>query len=182
VIGALSLACRPGVALPPYASWTSTGTAPSDLVVANGVSNVTRERFPSARWWNRGDGTPRRGTPRRARPDGVRYTFYSFPRRSTRRTASDAPHRRRAKDPSMALDPEDLRRYAARDWGAPERMSRVARAAMPTAAKLAIAVALYEAMRSSVPRWPDDDTRRADLAAHVRLRGLLERARHVGVR
>ena len=82
----------------------------------------------------------------------------------------------------MPLDPEDLRRYAARDWAAPERLSRVARAAQAVADKVRISVALYEAMQSAVSGWPDEADRRADLASHLRVKALLERARHVGVR
>nr|MBA2319878.1 hypothetical protein [Deltaproteobacteria bacterium] len=80
------------------------------------------------------------------------------------------------------LDPADLRAYAARDWGAPERLARAHRARQPVEQKVAIAVALYEAARATLPGWPDEATRRADLAAHVRLRALLDRAAHVGAR
>lgn len=82
----------------------------------------------------------------------------------------------------MPLDPEDLRRFAGRDWAAPERLSRRARAARPVAERIQVAVALYEAFRAAVPGWPDEATRRADLAHHQRLRALLDRARDVGVR
>lgn len=80
------------------------------------------------------------------------------------------------------LDPTQLRDYAARDWGRPERLARVHRAAQPVALKVALAIALYEAARATCPGWPDDATRRADLASHLRVRALLDRAAHVGAR
>lgn len=80
------------------------------------------------------------------------------------------------------LDPDELRAYASRDWGAPERLARGPRAAQPTAQKVALAVDLYEAARSNLPGWPDDATRQADLEAHLRLQALLIRAAHVGTR
>jgi len=48
----------------------------------------------------------------------------------------------------MRLSPEDLRRYARRDWGAPERLARRARAAQSVEQKVALAIALYEARLS----------------------------------
>lgn len=80
------------------------------------------------------------------------------------------------------LDPDDLRAYAARDWGAPERLARAARAAMSVEERMRIAVALYEAARLTQPGWPSDATRREDLAHHQRLKALLTRAAHVGAR
>lgn len=80
------------------------------------------------------------------------------------------------------LDDQDLRAYARRDWGAPERLARVARARQPVADKVRLAVELYEAARAARPGWPDEAARRADLANHQRLRALLDRAPHVGRR
>ncbi|MEQ8460619.1 MAG: hypothetical protein RLO52_10780 [Sandaracinaceae bacterium] len=80
------------------------------------------------------------------------------------------------------LDPDELRAYAARDWGAPERLAREMRARMPTDEKVRIAIALYEAAKATRPDWPDDATRRADLDSHLRVRALLDRASHVGAR
>lgn len=80
------------------------------------------------------------------------------------------------------LDPADLRRYAQRDWAAPERLAREVRARQPTQRKVAIGIALYEAARATQPGWPDDATRWRDLKNHVRLRSLLMRAAHVGAR
>ena len=80
------------------------------------------------------------------------------------------------------LDPDALRAYAARDWDAPARLARQARAALPIARKVEIAIALYEAARATRPGWPDEATRRADLEDHLRVRALLDRASHVGAR
>lgn len=80
------------------------------------------------------------------------------------------------------LDPDELRAYAARDWGAPERLAREERARRPTEEKVRIAIQLYEAAKATRPEWPDEATRRADLDSHLRVRALLDRARHVGAR
>ena len=72
--------------------------------------------------------------------------------------------------------------YVARDWEAPERLARVARAQQPVEQKVALSIALYEAARSTRPGWPDEETRRADLESHRALRALLDRAAHVGRR
>lgn len=80
------------------------------------------------------------------------------------------------------LDPAGLRAYVDRDWGAVDRATRAARAALPVHEKVRIAVELYEAARRSVPGWPDEATRRADLAHHLRVRAMLDRAAHVGAR
>lgn len=84
--------------------------------------------------------------------------------------------------PFMRICPEDLRRYARRDWGAPERLARSSRAAQPIAKKIELAIALYEAARSTTPEWPDTAARKRDLASHVRVRALLSKAVHVGTR
>ena len=80
------------------------------------------------------------------------------------------------------LDLADLRDYAGRDWGLPERLARRHRARLPVAQKVRIAIHLYEAARATRPQWPDEAVRRADLANHQRLRALLDRATHVGRR
>ncbi len=80
------------------------------------------------------------------------------------------------------LDPSDLRAYAARDWGAPERLARAERARRPRAEKIALGIELYESARRTCPAWPTEADRRADLEAHRRLKRLLDRARHVGAR
>ena len=83
---------------------------------------------------------------------------------------------------SKALDPSDLRAYAQRDWAAPERLARCARARQPVQEKVRIAIELYEAARAMQPGWPDDDARRADFENHLRVKALLARAAHVGAR
>ena len=84
--------------------------------------------------------------------------------------------------PPVTLEPDDLRAYANRDWNAPLRLARRARARLPIADKVRIAIELYEAARRTDPNWPDDATRRRDLDNHIRLRTLLRKARHVGAR
>jgi hypothetical protein len=79
------------------------------------------------------------------------------------------------------LDPDDLRVYARRDWGAPERLARVDRVRQPVEAKVRIAVDLYEASKALRPGWPDDTTRRADLEHHLQVRAMLDKAVHVGL-
>ena len=80
------------------------------------------------------------------------------------------------------LDPNDLRRYASRDWSAPDRLSRVPRAAQPLAQRIALGIALYEAAKTTRPDWPTRADREADCQNHVRIRRLLDRVRHVGTR
>lgn len=80
------------------------------------------------------------------------------------------------------FDPADLRAYANRDWGAPERLARIERAARPVDQRFAMAIGLYEAAKATLPGWPDEATRHADLASHRRVRSLLDRAAHVGRR
>ena len=83
---------------------------------------------------------------------------------------------------SARFDAEELRSYAGRDWGAPERLARVDRANLPVEQKVRLAIDLYEAARIANPGWPSEADRRADLAAHRRVRALLDRAAHVGRR
>ena len=83
---------------------------------------------------------------------------------------------------SVRFDAEELRSYARRDWGAPERLARAHRAKQPIEQKVRLAMDLYEAARNTNPGWPTEADRRADLAAHRRLRALLDRAPHVGRR
>lgn len=80
------------------------------------------------------------------------------------------------------LDPDDLRAYARRDWTAPERLSRAARAEQPVERKVELAIALYEAARRTTPTPIWEAARREDFEHHRRLKRLLHRARHVGAR
>ena len=80
------------------------------------------------------------------------------------------------------LDHDELRRYASRDWGLPERLARKHRASLPVAQKVRLAIDLYEATRTCRPESQNEAVRRADLTNHQRLRALLDRAAHVGRR
>jgi len=80
------------------------------------------------------------------------------------------------------LDTRGLLEFVSRDWEAPARLSRAARASRSIPEKVALAIALYEAARATKPGWPDEATRRADLEAHLRVKRLLARAAHVGAR
>ncbi|HHH27540.1 MAG TPA: hypothetical protein ENK57_04205 [Polyangiaceae bacterium] len=80
------------------------------------------------------------------------------------------------------LDARDLRRYAQRDWGAPERLARRERARLPVDERVRLGIALYEATKATNPGWPDEATRRADLDAHMRVKRLLHEAADVGAR
>lgn len=80
------------------------------------------------------------------------------------------------------LDPEELREYAHRDWGAPARLARAERARASVASRVRLAVGLYEAARAANPSWPDDQDRQRDLDTHRRVKRLLARAAHVGAR
>ena len=80
------------------------------------------------------------------------------------------------------LKATELREYARRDWGAPARLARRQRATLPVEHKVRVGIELYEAARATRSDWPDEATRRADLAHHRRVRALLDRAAHVGAR
>ena len=83
---------------------------------------------------------------------------------------------------STPFDVTELRSYAGRDWGAPERLARRHRAGLPAEKKVRLAIDLYEAARATRPEWPSEAIRRADLATHLRVRALLDRAAHVSGR
>lgn len=83
---------------------------------------------------------------------------------------------------SARFDAEDLRSYAGRDWGAPERLASIHRVNLPVEQKVQLAIDLYEAARIANPGWPSEADRRADFSAHLRVRALLDRAAHVGHR
>ena len=78
----------------------------------------------------------------------------------------------------MKLDPDHLREFASRDWGAVDRLSRRSRAAMGLADRVRIAVELYEAARLTRPGWPTKQDRLQDLAAHLAVREKLDRSAH----
>ncbi|MFH1469016.1 MAG: hypothetical protein ABIO70_31810 [Pseudomonadota bacterium] len=79
-------------------------------------------------------------------------------------------------------DPEDLRAFAQRAWGRLERLQRAERVRRPVEEKVRIAEALFAAAQELRPGWPDDVTRRQDLAHHQHMCRLLRRAAHVGAR
>ena len=62
---------------------------------------------------------------------------------------------------SARFDAEELRSYAGRDWGAPERLARAHRVKQPIEQKVRLAIALYEAARNTNPGWPSEAVRRA---------------------
>ena len=74
------------------------------------------------------------------------------------------------------FDPTEFRSCAGRDWEAPERLARGHRAGLPVEQKVRLAIDLYEAARATRPEWPSEAIRRADLATHLRVRALLDRA------
>ncbi len=53
---------------------------------------------------------------------------------------------------------------------------------LPVEHKVRLGIELYEAARATRRDWPDEASRRADLAHHRRVRALLDRAAHVGAR
>ena len=75
---------------------------------------------------------------------------------------------------------EDLRAYALRAWHAAETLKREhwARefAEHGPAAAFAASQALWKHMRSLRPDWPSPDEQREDLAHHVALKQLVDRA------
>lgn len=80
------------------------------------------------------------------------------------------------------LDPASLRAFVQRDWNPTRDLDLLARAAQPLETKLRLAEELYAAARATVPGWPSEADRRADLEHHVALRRLLDRAAGVGPR
>jgi hypothetical protein len=78
------------------------------------------------------------------------------------------------------MDPEDLRRFAARPWE--EKSASVARywaarkRAEGPALGFSVACALYEEMRARRPDWPSPEERAQDLEDHVRLAAALRHA------
>ncbi len=75
---------------------------------------------------------------------------------------------------------EDLRAYALRAWHAAETLKQEhwARevAERGPLATFEASQALWEHMRSLRPEWPSPDDRREDLAHHIALKQLIDRA------
>ena len=84
------------------------------------------------------------------------------------------------------MDPASIRAYAARDW---ESMAAAKRAYWAgrfqregLRATVEASRALLAEIRHVRPDYPTEDERRADMAGHVRLRMLLDRAAHAFAR
>ncbi|MEM1417847.1 MAG: hypothetical protein AAGH15_23310 [Myxococcota bacterium] len=80
------------------------------------------------------------------------------------------------------LDTAGLRAFVGREWDLLDAKTRSERARRSIAEKTRMAVALYESVQATRPDWPDERTRREDLAHHQRLKALLARAPNVGHR
>ena len=84
------------------------------------------------------------------------------------------------------MDPASIRAYAARDWGANATAKRAYWAGRYQREGLRATVeasrALLAAIRHVRPDYPTENERRADLAGHVRLQMLLDRAAHAFTR
>jgi hypothetical protein len=78
------------------------------------------------------------------------------------------------------VDPEDLKAYARRAWGAAEALTEEhwAREAAERGPMTAFEAsqALWAHMRAIRPDWPTPDDRREDVAHHVALKRLIDRA------
>lgn len=78
------------------------------------------------------------------------------------------------------MDLHDVKAYAERDWAA-VRAAKEAHwarefAAHGAAVTLAVSDALWEHMRHVRPEWPTDEDRAEDLAHHVALKAMIDRA------
>ena len=78
------------------------------------------------------------------------------------------------------MKPEDLRAYARRAWHVAERLKQEhwAREVVEHGprATFEASQALWEHMRALRPDWPSADERREDLAHHIALKHLIDRA------
>jgi len=88
--------------------------------------------------------------------------------------------RRRVTPGADAIRAEQLRSFARRDWALVEELKRSfwieRRKRMPPAEAIRIGDELREQVHGMRPDWPTRAERDADLAAHVRLAELLDRA------
>jgi hypothetical protein len=79
------------------------------------------------------------------------------------------------------MDPEDIRRYAARDWQeiarAKDRYWIDRKRTMSPAESLAFAESLRLYVRSIRQDWPSDEERRDDLETHARVSAMLNLVR-----
>jgi len=78
------------------------------------------------------------------------------------------------------MDPRDVQAFVKRDWAAVRAAKEAywARefAAKGSAATFAASEALWRHMRLIRPDWPTDEERQEDLAHHVALKALIDRA------
>jgi hypothetical protein len=78
------------------------------------------------------------------------------------------------------MTPEQLRAYAQRAWHVAEALEQDhwarERADRGPRATFEASQALWEHMRAVRPDWPSDDERRQDLADHIALKRLIDRA------
>lgn len=76
--------------------------------------------------------------------------------------------------------PEDVRAYARREWHLVEALDQEhwvrELSERGPLATFAASQALWEHMRALRPDWPSDDERRRDLADHIALKRLIDRA------
>jgi hypothetical protein len=74
----------------------------------------------------------------------------------------------------------DIQDFCARDWRLIERVKSDCwveqKAASNPSAAIELAAELFQYTRTLRPDWPNTAEREADLASHIRLAGMLERA------
>ena len=84
------------------------------------------------------------------------------------------------------MTPDDIRAFATRDWAAVRNADAAHWAAefkeRGPAATVAASRALWEHARRIRPEWPTPDHSDRDLAEHLRLKRLLDRAAHAFAR
>src|SRR5205823_14167599 len=74
----------------------------------------------------------------------------------------------------------DIRAFVARDWRLIEELKKdqwlEQKAGMTPSAALEFAAGLFEYARALKPDWPNGSEREADLASHIRMAEILQRA------
>jgi hypothetical protein len=73
-----------------------------------------------------------------------------------------------------AVNAAHIRDFASRDWRSSEPTEPECR--LTPSAAIEQAAGLYEYVRTLKPDWPNAAEREADLASHIRLAGMLQRA------
>ena len=78
------------------------------------------------------------------------------------------------------MNPRDAKAYVGRGWTAAETLTREywakEFASRGSEATLEASHALWQHMRLLRPEWPSDEERRGDLAHHISLKRLIDRA------